>query len=292
MKRTVIFVLLIIALLGCACAFYWQRAQVKTNGDLILSGNVDIRQVDLGSRVSGKLDKLNVDEGDRVKTGEIIAALDKEPYEDDMAAARAAVAQGEAGLNEQQALLDNAVILFNRQKELVASGSISKQNLDDALAQKKQTEAREKNAEATLAQAQAKLAKATTNLKDTDLVAPEDGIILTRAREKGAILAAGTTVFTVSLDNPVWIRAYVSESDLGHIKQGMQANITTDAHPDKPLRGQIGFISPTAEFTPKNVETPELRTDLVYRLRIVAQDPKGDLRQGMPVTLKIDTSVE
>ena len=95
-------------------------------------------------------------------------------------------------------------------------------------------------------------------------------------------------MFTVSLQSPVWVRAYVHESDLGRIQPGMKAQVFTDSRGDKPYTGQIGFISPRAEFTPKSVETTELRTALVYRLRIVVANPDEGLRQGMPVTVKLD----
>jgi len=289
MKRPIIPVTVVLAVCGLGYASYEHFVSIRNAHELVLSGNVDIRQVNLGFRVSGKLEKLSVDEGDRVKAGDIIAQLDKQPNADDVEANRAAVAQAEASLLEQQASFDNADILLTRQKGLVANGSISKQDLDDTLAQRKKADAKLKSAAASLAQAKSKLAISQTSLGDTNLVAPEDGIVLTRAHEKGAILASGTTVFTVSLINPVWIRAYVSETDLGRIKEGMTVSVMTDANPNKPVTGKVGFISPSAEFTPKNVETRELRTDLVYRIRVIAQDSEGALRQGMPVTLNIAT---
>jgi len=118
-------------------------------------------------------------------------------------------------------------------------------------------------------------------------VAPSDGFILTRAQERGAIVLADMTVFTLTLASPVWVRTYVNERDLGLISPGMPGKVTTDTAPDRPYSGHIGFISPTAEFTPKTVETRELRTDLVYRLRVVVDNPDGGLRQGMPVTVSL-----
>jgi HlyD family secretion protein len=122
------------------------------------------------------------------------------------------------------------------------------------------------------------------------LVAPGVGTILTRAQERGAILQAGTTVFTLTLASPVWVRTYVNERDLGLVRPGMAAQVATDTAPQQPYAGHIGFISPTAEFTPKTVETRELRTDLVYRLRVVVDNPDGGLRQGMPVTVGLPLS--
>ncbi len=128
---------------------------------------------------------------------------------------------------------------------------------------------------------------AETALADTAIAAPADGTILTRIREPGAIVGAGASVYTLALDRPVWVRAYVAEPDLGRVHPGQRALVYTDSRPDAPYPGQIGFVSPTAEFTPKSVQTTELRTDLVYRLRVVVGEPDDGLRQGMPVTVRI-----
>ncbi|MDN6682449.1 MAG: efflux RND transporter periplasmic adaptor subunit, partial [Enterobacterales bacterium] len=143
-------------------------------------------------------------------------------------------------------------------------------------------------AQAALAQAQAAADQAELNLKDTQLFAPSTGTVLTRAVEPGTMLASGSTVFSVSLTRPVWIRAYVSEENLSRAIPGTEIEIYTDGRPDKPYHGKIGFVSPTAEFTPKSVETPELRTALVYRLRVIVTDADDSLRQGMPVTLRFN----
>ena len=110
-------------------------------------------------------------------------------------------------------------------------------------------------------------------------------------RETGAIVAPADIVFVLSLTEPVWVRTYVSEPDLGRIHPGMKVKVSSDTRPNDTYDGTIGFISPVAEFTPKTVETPELRTDLVYRLRIVVDKPGEDLRQGMPVTVRLPTAV-
>ena len=100
-------------------------------------------------------------------------------------------------------------------------------------------------------------------------------------------MAPAEPVFTLTLATPVWVRTYVNERDLGRIHPGMAGEVRTDSMPDKIYHGRIGFISPTAEFTPKTVETRELRTDLVYRLRVLVDNPDNGLRQGMPVTVSL-----
>ena len=138
-------------------------------------------------------------------------------------------------------------------------------------------------ARANLQAGEATLSLSERRLEDTELSAPKDGVILTRVREPGAIIGAGQTVYTLSLISPVWVRTYVIEPDLGRISPGMPAEVHTDG--GRTYAGQIGFISPVAEFTPKTVETRELRTSLVYRLRIIVENADDGLRQGMPVTV-------
>jgi HlyD family secretion protein len=135
--------------------------------------------------------------------------------------------------------------------------------------------------------ARAALQNAERNLSDCVLVAPSDGVIITRAVEPGAIVSAGPTVYCLALNEPIWARAYIDEPELGRIYPGMRALVYTDATPDKPYEGQIGFISAIAEFTPKTVQTRELRSDLVFRLRVIIKNPDRYLRQGMPVTIRL-----
>jgi HlyD family secretion protein len=143
------------------------------------------------------------------------------------------------------------------------------------------------DSDAQLSQARATLESARLALRDATLLAPSDGVILTRAIEKGSMVQAGTPAFSLSLTAPVWVRAYVGEPQLGRYAPGAKVTVLTDSRPDTPYRGVVGFVSPTAEFTPKTVETTDLRTALVYRLRIVIEDPDSQLRQGMPVTVRL-----
>ena len=141
-------------------------------------------------------------------------------------------------------------------------------------------------ARADLAAATAQRAQAQTQLDDTELYAPSNGTLLARVREPGSMLSQGMPVFTLSLTNPVYVRAYAAEPNLGDVAPGTSVTVATDSS-DRIYHGQIGFVSARAEFTPKTVQTTDLRTDLVYRLRIVVDDGDEALRQGMPVTVTV-----
>ncbi|HAN3641697.1 TPA: HlyD family efflux transporter periplasmic adaptor subunit [Escherichia coli] len=252
MKKPVVIGLAVVVLAAVVAGGYWWYQSRQDNG-LTLYGNVDIRTVNLSFRVGGRVESLAVDEGDAIKAGQVLGELDHKPYE-------IALMQAKAGVSVAQA-----------QYDLMLAGY-----RDEEIAQ----------AAAAVKQAQAQLAQAELNLQDSTLIAPSDGTLLTRAVEPGTVLNEGGTVFTVSLTRPVWVRAYVDERNLDQAQPGRKVLLYTDGRPDKPYHGQIGFVSPTAEFTPKTVETPDLRTDLVYRLRIVVTDADDALRQGMPVTVQ------
>lgn len=328
MKRKALIVLVLALLAAAGVWFFYLRPPAADNAALVLYGNVDIRQVDLGFRVGGRIAEMRLEEGDPVSVGDVLATLDRKPFEDEVRLAEAEVAaqaatlrkfeagsrpaeiaQARALVAERQAVLQNAILSLRRREQLVRDGHVSQQAYDDALAQKTEAEARLQSAQealdlalegfreediatarANLQTAEARLARRRTDLEDTVLLAPAGGVILSRIQEPGAIVSAGSPVYTVSLADPVWVRAYVTEPDLGRIHPGMKATVTTDSAPDRHYEGHIGFISPVAEFTPKTVETADLRTDLVYRLRVIVDDPDQGLRQGMPVTVNLATA--
>ena len=313
------------ALVVIAVAVGWTAWRADRDGNtLTLYGNVDIREVELSFRVPGRLATMAVDEGDRVAAGQKLATLDAQPYRDALAVAEARVVQvqsnvaklqagyrpqevqqASAAVREAQAAFGNAERELRRQRELLTAGAAAQKALDAAEARHDEAAARLASAKEALAvaregfrrediaAAQAELTAATaqrdqahTQLADTELLAPNAGTILARVREPGSMLAQGSPVYTLSLNEPVYVRAYVSESSLGRLAPGARVSVTSDPS-DKRYTGQVGFISPRAEFTPKSVETTQLRTDLVYRLRIVIADADAGLRQGMPVTIQL-----
>lgn len=325
MKKPVIALLAVVVVIAAAVGG-WLWYQSQQDRGLTLYGNVDIRTVNMSFRVGGRLASLAVDEGDVIKAGQVLGTLDRAPYENALMQANASVAvaqaqydlmqagyrdeeiaQTEAAVRQAKAAYDYAQNFYARQQGLWKSRTISANDLENARSSRDQARATLKSAEdklsqyrtgnrpqdiaqakASLEQAQAQLAQAELDLHDTTLVAPADGTLMTRAVEPGSMLNAGSTVLTLSLTRPVWVRAYIDEPNLGRAKPGSELLLYTDGRPDRPYHGKVGFVSPTAEFTPKTVETPDLRTDLVYRLRIIVTDADDALRQGMPITVRFN----
>lgn len=245
---------------------------------LTLYGNVDVRQVDLGFQVPGRVKTMPFEEGDYVKAGSLIATIDNQPYTDQ-------AIEAEANVQSVGSTLENAVRVYERRKELVRSGSVSVEDYENSFSEVSVLKA-------NLKERAAALGVALTKLEYTQIFAPICGSILTRIREPGAVVRAGDPVYTLSISNPIWVRAYVNEPDLGIIYPGMEAKVYTDTENGKVYSGHIGFISPIAEFTPKTVETTTLRTDLVYRIRVTVDNPDRKLKQGMPVTIKLLPGLE
>jgi HlyD family secretion protein len=140
-------------------------------------------------------------------------------------------------------------------------------------------------AEARLRAAEAQLAFLQQQLADAQLVAPVNGIVRTRLMEPGEMASPQKPVFSLAVTDPKWVRAYVSEPDLGKVSPGMAASVVVDSFQERRFDGWVGFISPVAEFTPKAVQTAELRTSLVYEVRVFVKDPGDALRLGMPATV-------
>jgi HlyD family secretion protein len=320
--------LLVILIAAATAGYlFWHHTDSNNAANtLTLHGNVDIRQVQLAFNGSERISDMRFQEGDNVKKGDLLASLDKTrlQHATDQAAARVlaqqeVVARLKAGtrleeIRQLRAEVEaaritaaNAERTSRRLADLTTQKLAPQEQADNARAVADAAKAKLRAAEEALRLAeagprkediaaaeailksdQAQLALVQRQLSDADLYAPADGVIQDRLLEPGDMASPQRPVYTLALSNPLWIRAYVGETDLGRIHPGMRATAHTDSFPDKGYDGWIGFISPTAEFTPKSVETREVRTDLVYQVRIFVCNPQNQLRLGMPAVATID----
>jgi len=192
---------------------------------------------------------------------ERLGLVEEGPRKEEIEGARAQVQQAKAAVAMSEA---NRVELLRRQQELDAR-------------------------QAEVQRAQRQLGMTEAQISDTTIYSPIDGVTLVKAAEIGEVLAAGTTVVTIGdIDHP-WMRAYINERDLGRVKLGMKANVTSDSYPGKTYAGRVSFISPEAEFTPKQIQTAEERVKLVYRIKIEVENPHRELKSNMPVEAVLET---
>ena len=327
-KLRVVAAVLVACLLAAGAGYWFLRSENRTAKLLVLYGNIDIREIAVAFNDNGPVTRMLVQEGDRLRKGDLIAGIDDTRYAATLAQAAHQVqnqrqilarlvngsrpeeiAQAKAAMQSLEATYQNAKVNFERVAALAPTTIASRSQLDSARAQRDSSQQsyeaakqvyvlavkgpREEDiaaARAAVQSAEAALAFAQQQFNDTRLYAPADGIVEDRILEPGDMASPSTPVYTIALTDPLWVRAYVPETELGRVVLGMRADITTDSAPGRTYRGWIGYLSPTAEFTPKTVESPELRTRLVYQLRVYVCDPRNDLRLGMPATTTIDLS--
>jgi HlyD family secretion protein len=316
-----------LGLAAMALAGWYLTRQPADTTTLILFGNIDIRQISLAFNGSERIAEMRVQEGDRVEAGQVIARLDTRALALRIAEAEARiavqeqvllrlkhgtrpeeVAQARAEVRAAQAETDLAEQHIRRLRDITrqASGAISQEDIDNAQSRLRvalaQLENRKKalqlaligprqedisQAEAQLDVARAELALLNHYFNQAELKAPINATIRSRLLEPGDMASPDRPVYALAITDPKWVRAYISEVDLGHIKPGMSARVTIDSRPDQPIQGRVGYISSVAEFTPKTVQTEELRTSLVYEVRVYVDDPDDRLRLGMPATVHI-----
>jgi HlyD family secretion protein len=316
----------LIAVALAAGLAWWLTHRHTARTELVLYGNVDLRQVDLAFHDSERIAAVYVQEGDRVRRGQILAKLDESRLLPQLAQAQAAaaaqsdvvarmhhgsrpeeIAQARANVMLAHADVRADQLKYQRLLSLSkASGgrAVSRQDLDDAQAAAEEAQARLNvnlkaldlavlgprkediaQAEAQLRGDQAQSALLCQMVSDAELRAPLTAVVRSRIAEPGDMASPQTTAFTLAITDPKWVRTYLPEPDLGLVRPGERATLAFDAFPGQRFEGWVGFISSVAEFTPKTVETPDLRTNLVYEVRVFVRDPSDVLRLGMPATV-------
>lgn len=294
-------------------------------GALLLSGNLELTDAQLGFKVGGRVVERLVDEGARVESGQLVARLDDAEQQDQLnlrqaerAAAEAVLAELEAGsrpqdiaavaaaLRSAEAERDRVRLDFARARELRQRDVIADREFEAAQAQLKVAEARatevaerlklvqEGPRAETIAQARARVAQAraavdlaTTQLANTRLTSPLAGTVLSHHVEPGEFVAPGTPVVTVGDTRHMWVRAYLNQTDLGRVRHGQQVAVRIDSFPGKEFAGTVSYIASEAEFTPKTVQTPKERVKLVFRLKVDVANPDDALKAGMPADVVI-----
>ncbi|MCD6320551.1 MAG: efflux RND transporter periplasmic adaptor subunit [Candidatus Desulfofervidaceae bacterium] len=318
MKKKLLVLLLLLGLTGGI--YLWKTTTKNAPNELLLSGHIETTETDVAFKISGKISRLYVDEGDVVKKGQLLVELEAKDlknkialYEASLKKARANLAKLLAGYQPEEieaakaamegarVRLEKAQRDFERYQRLFKAHTISQERFDAVATAYKQakwtyeeTKARYQllhkgyrkediaSTRAAVAEAEAALNLARTNLSYTKLFAPVNGIVLVKMAEKGEYVVTGTPVFTLGDLDHVWLKAYVNETDLGRIKYGQKAVVTTDTYPDKRYNGKVIFIAARAEFTPKSVETHKERVTLVYKVKIAVENPAHELKPGMP----------
>jgi multidrug resistance efflux pump len=328
MKRLIRIIILVVLVSAVVLSVRWfiNVEGNQSASELRIFGNIDIRKADLAFNEQERIAQVLVEEGDRVTAGQILARLHTHRLEAQIreteakiAARQEVVKRLEAGTRPQeieqaraemaaaQARVKNTMKNYERARKTSGTGATSQQALDNARAlldvDQAQLKVKEKAlnlalegprkediavAKNNLETLKASFSLLQIRLSDMALTSPATGVIQNRILEPGEMASPNRPVVTLALTDPKWVRAYVPEPYLGRINLGMKAKILSDSFPGQTFEGWIGFISPVAEFTPKTVETEDLRTKLVYEVKVFVHDSKDLLRLGMPITVIVD----
>jgi HlyD family secretion protein len=331
MKRRLPILITLLVVAGAAAYFYPRlKKKPHSENEIVLSGNIEAHESLVSFKVSGRIIELPVEEGQFVQAGALLAQLEDADYqqrvridEANVRVRKSNLALTLAGTRDQeiqaaeQNMLDAKADLqqkkldYERAQRLYGEDAISAQDRDLAdtalkrsqatfqAAEQKYSEAREGSrkediaiAQSNLKEADANLGMSRVNLGYATLRAPSAGVITVRQAELGEVVVPGTPVVTLADLDHIWLRAYLPETDLGRIRWGQDAVITTDTYPGKQYHGRVSFIASDAEFTPKSVQTYKERVTLVYRIKIDIDNPSHELKPGMPADAHITLASE
>jgi len=320
MPRRLVPVILVVAVVIALGVWRWRAVSERNQTAIRGSGIIEVTQVDVAFEVPGRMVERYADEGAMLDRGEPVARLDDREYRLQVERASAAKAAAEAHyrmlmkgpraqeVDQALAALESAESDFRLQQreqkriaDLFKDGVVSQGELDrantalagaqaardraqsqlDMLREGFRTEEIEQ-ARALMHQAEKQLELAQLNLDRCQLFAPAAGRVLSKSREPGEMVQPGTTIVTIGDLSHPWVNVYVGERDLGKIWLGMKAYVSVDSFPDKPFPGKVTFVSDRAEFTPKNIQTPDERIKLVYRVKVEVQTRDQALKPGMP----------
>jgi HlyD family secretion protein len=325
MKKKRIALILIVIALGIAVFVISSLKKTTDDGALVLSGNVEVTETNAGFKIPGRVAERLVDEGDKVKAGDLLARLDSAELASIVNQNRASlkeattklaelkagsrsqeIQQATANLSSQDAELAKAKKDYERAEILHKNGAISSSQFDAARSAYDSRAALYRNADETLSlvkegprkeditiaehrveQARAGLSTSEERLKDTLIYAPLDGVVLRKNVEPGETIASGVPVVTIGALESPWIKVYVKEDKLGLVKLGQKAKVTVDTYKGKSYEGVVTYISSEAEFTPKTVQTPEERVKLVFGVKVRVKNENGELKPSMPADVKI-----
>jgi HlyD family secretion protein len=315
-KRALLIAMLLLASAGLTA--YWQRAAITgwlgpnaRNQTILLSGNVEAHQSVLGFKtVQSRIVELPFNEGQWVKAGTLLARVDDSDYRQQVAIAQTTLevqkrqlATAEQNCAAAQKLLESDAadleltkLEFARADDLMKKGAGTIQASDQTRAALKKANAAIERDQALERSAERQIELAKANIQNAEEVlmlakivldytilrAPFDGVVTVRQAELGEIMVPGTPVMTLADLDHIWLRAYINETDIGKIRLDQTATVKTDTYPGKSYKGRVSFISSSAEFTPKSVETHAERVTLVYRIKIDIDNPTHELVPGMP----------
>ncbi len=302
MHRSFVLIVALALFMGCSG---------NTDGVIEASGTIEGTDINIASEVAGKVKDIRVDEGARVNKGDTLLIIDGIDYQIQLRQAEANAAAADAqyrlavegsrkeDIVQAEAAFKTVETDYKRMKELLAAQTITQKQFDDVYAryvsaqqtyQKLVRGLRKGEIDAARArrdQAVAQADQLRKKLQDCVLLAPSPGTVSLKSVEVGEFVTMGANVLRLTYFDVVKLMIYVNEEKLGYVKLGQKAEVKIDGQPERVFEGKVTYISPNAEFTPKNIQTKEERTKLVFGVKIVVPNGDGVLKPGLPADARL-----
>lgn len=278
----------VIMVLGIAIYLGVKGISGSSNDAIAGSGTIEVTQVDISSKIMGKIDKMPVEEGSRVSKDSLIVELAHEELNAQLAQSKASLLGAVEAMFQVKTQYLNALDNYKRAAQLLKAGSYSKQQFEQTETQYKVLESQLKSSTQIKNQAEAQLTFITAQINNCFLKTPIDGVVLGKNAEEGEMLSPGMAVVTIGDTEKPYLKIYIAETELGKVKLGQKAVVTNDSYPGKKYEGKVVNIASQSEFTPKNIQTRDERTRLVFAVKILLNNLNDELKPGMPADAVIN----
>jgi HlyD family secretion protein len=286
MKRLRIIIIFVVVIV-LPLYFILKNKDRKKNEQLSASGTIEITEVEISSKVSGRIESLLIDEGDSVVKDQVLIELEAKELQAQLKQVEAAYQVSLAQLSQSRSSLDNLKTNLDRIKELFKAGSATQQQLDDMKTKFDVAKDQFNLASHLTEQNKATIELIKTNIDNSIIKSPIDGLVLSKNTEMGEVVLPGNSLLTLGDLSRPWVKIYIKETDLGKVKLGQKAEVKIDTYPDKVFEGKVSYISSQAEFTPKNIQTKEERVKLVFGIKVSLDNPLQILKPGMPADVTL-----
>jgi HlyD family secretion protein len=286
MKKIVILIAALVVLFIVMFFLIKSKEQTKSP-NIFASGTIEVTEVEVSSKIMGKVLKINVDEGDKVDTGQVLIELDHRELDAQKAQSQAAWSSAQIQVSQAKTNLDYLEKNLKRIKELFKTGSATQQQLDDLTSKFELAQGQYDLTQSQVEQVKASINLVETQIENAIIQSPLKGTALQKNISLGETVLPGNSLLTLGDLSKVNLKIYVPEPHLGKVKLGQKVKVKVDSFPQKDFFGKITWISNEAEFTPKNIQTKEERVKLVFGVKVELENPASELKPGMPADAEV-----
>ena len=284
-KLPIIFIGIVI--LGVIILFLSKKNNKQNPNVISGSGTIEVEEIEIGSKLAGRVEKISADEGQKIDSGQVLLELDHKELDAQLSQAQASLKVASTQMSQAKSNLENLERNLRRMEELYKNGAVTSQQIDDLKTKLDVAQEQYKLNSYLFEHAQATADLAKAQLENTIIKSPIKGTVIKKNTELGEVVFPGASLMTLADLSSVWLKIYVNETKLGLVKLGQKARVKVDSYPNKDFEGEVIHISDQAEFTPKNIQTKEERVKLVFAVKIKLDNPLSELKPGLPADAEI-----